>query len=77
MRCDGVRGVWPKAFGRKSRILNKPFVTVDTDPPFKGWQGVQAILLLIILSFHVLKRGLLPLMTKSAFSQLKIYQSQS
>lgn len=37
MHCDGVRGVWLEALGRKSRVLNKPFVTVDTDPPFKGW----------------------------------------
>lgn len=38
-----VLEVWPEAFGRKSSILNKPSVTVDTDTPFKGWQGVQAI----------------------------------
>lgn len=61
-----VLEVWPEASGRKSSILNKA-VTVDTDTPFKGWQGVQDILSLSMLSFHVLKRGLLPLvMTKSA-----------
>lgn len=57
MRCDGVRGAWPEAFGRKRRILNKPVVTVDTDPPFKGWQGVQAILSLSIFSFTCFKKG--------------------
>lgn len=30
-----VLEVWPEAFGRKSIILNKPSVTVDTDTPFK------------------------------------------
>lgn len=57
-----VLEVWPEASGRKSSILNKA-VTVDTDTPFKGWQGVQDILSLSMLSFHVLKRGLLPLVT--------------
>lgn len=56
---DGVTGVWLEALGRKSRILNKPFVTVDTDPPFKGWMLARGPSHFIIehVIFSCFKRG--------------------
>lgn len=64
-----------EGLGTQGKILNKPSVTVETQTHLLKdgcWQGVQAILSLTMLSFHVLKRGLLPLvMTKSAFFSTK------